>query len=87
MIFSKIDGKFYHLRNDGSLTNIDGIDFNAATIDLSKFSDPTVTKTESYSGATYNNTTDNASATPTDYITKTTVERTGAQINVIITKK
>lgn len=87
LFFRKTDGKFYYLRNDGSFININGIDFNAATIDLSKFSDPTVIKTESYSGATYNNTTDNASATPTDYITKTTVERTGAQINVIITKK
>lgn len=87
LFFRKTDGKIYHLRNDGSFINIEGIDFNAATIDLSKFSDPTVIKNESYSGATYDNTTDNASATPTDYITKTTVERTSAQINVIITKK
>ena len=84
---TKIDNKFYIDNADGTKKVVEGIDFSAATVDLSKFSDTTSTTTVSYLGATYNNTTDNASATPTDYTTKTTTVTSGNTYALTLTRK
>ena len=84
---TKTNGKFYYALKDGSYKVVEGVDFSAATVDLSKFSDTTSASTVSYSGATYNTTTDNASATPTDYTSKTTDTASGYVIAVTLTRK
>ena len=43
----KIDNKFYILNQDGTYKVVEGVDFSAAEIDLSKFNDETSTETVS----------------------------------------
>ena len=79
---TKIDNKFYIDNVDGTKKVVEGVDFSAATIDLSKFNDTTSTTAVSYSGATYN-----TSATPTDYTTKTTTVTSGNTYALTLTRK
>lgn len=84
---TKIDNKFYINNADGTTKVVEGVDFSAATIDLSKFTDTTSTTSVSYAGASYNTTVDNASATPTDYTTKTTTVTSDNAIALTLTRK
>ena len=83
----KIDNKFYKLNQDGTYKVVEGVDFSAAEIDLSKFSDETSTESVSYVGAVYDHSWDKASATPTDYITKTTTTTSGCTYDLKLTRK
>ncbi|MCI7565172.1 MAG: hypothetical protein MST05_00550 [Treponema sp.] len=84
---TKIDNKFYIENADGTKKVVEGVDFSAAEIDLSKFSDETSTESVSYAGAVYDNSWDKASATPTDYITKTTTTTSGYTYDLKLTRK
>lgn len=84
---TKIDNKFYIDNADGTKKVVEGVDFSAAEIDLSKFSDETSTESVSYAGAVYDNSWDKASATPTDYITKTTTTTSGYTYDLKLTRK
>ena len=84
---TKIDNKFYIENADGTKKVVEGVDFSAAEIDLSKFNDETSTESVSYSGAEYDTSWDKASATPTDYISKTTTTTSGYTYDLKLTRK
>ena len=84
---TKIDNKFYIGNADGTTKVVEGVDFSAAEIDLSKFNDETSTESVSYWGAEYDTSWDKASATPTDYISKTTTTTSGYTYNLKLTRK
>ena len=84
---TKIDNKFYIDNKDGTKKVVEGVDFSAAEIDLSKFSDETSTEAVSYTGAVYDYSWDKASATPTDYITKTTTTESGNTYDLKLIRK
>lgn len=84
---TKIDNKFYIDNTDGTKKVVEGVDFSAAEIDFSKFSDETSTEAVSYVGAVYDHSWDKASATPTDYITKTTTTTSGCTYDLKLTRK
>ena len=84
---TKIDNKFYINNCDGTTKVVEGVDFSAAEIDLSKFSDETSTEAVSYEGAVYDNSWDEASATPKDYTTKTTTTSSGPTYALKLTRK
>ena len=84
---TKIDNKFYINNTDGTTKVVEGVDFSAAEIDFSKFSDETSTEAVSYTGAVYDNSWDKASATPTDYIYKTTTTTSGDTYDLKLTRK
>ena len=84
---TKIDNKFYIDNKDGTKKVVEGVDFSAAEIDLSKFSDETSTEAVSYTGAVYDYSWDKASATPTDYITKTTTTASGYTYDLKLIRK
>lgn len=84
---TKIDNKFYIDNADDTKKVVEGVDFSAAEIDLSKFSDETSTEAVSYVGAVYDHSWDKASATPTDYITKTTTTTSGCTYDLKLTRK
>ena len=84
----KIDNKFYINNTDGTQKVVEGVDFSAAEIDFSKFSDETSTETVSYTGdVVYDDSWDKASATPTDYISKTTTTTSGYTYDLKLTRK
>ena len=87
IIITKIDNKFYINNTDGTTKVVEGVDFSAAEIDFSKFSDETSTESVSYDGAVYDNSWDKASATPTDYISKTTTTTSGYTYDLKFTRK
>ena len=87
IIITKIDNKFYINNVDGTKKVVEGVDFSAAEIDLSKFSDETSTEAVSYEGAVYDNSWDEASATPKDYTTKTTTTSSGPTYALKLTRK
>ena len=80
---TKIDNKFYINNVDGTKKVVEGVDFSAAEIDLSKFSDTTSTESVSYSGADF----EDKSAAPTDYISKTTTTTSGYTYDLKLTRK
>lgn len=80
---TKIDNKFYIDNKDGTKKVVEGVDFSAAEIDLSKFSDETSVESVSYYGADY----EDKSATPTDYISKTTTTTSGNTYDLKLTRK
>lgn len=84
---TKIDNKFYIDNTDGTKKVVEGVDFSAAEIDFSKFSDETSTEAVTYSGAVYDNSWDKASATPTDYTSKTTTTTSGYTYDLKLTRK
>ncbi len=84
---TKIDNKFYIDNIDGTTKVVEGVDFSAAEIDFSKFSDETSTEAVSYTGAVYDYSWDKASATPTDYISKTTTTTSGYTYDLKLTRK
>ena len=84
---TKIDNKFYIDNADGTKKVVEGVDFSAAEIDFSKFSDETSTEAVSYTGAVYDYSWDKASATPTDYISKTTTTTSGYTYDLKLTRK
>lgn len=84
---TKIDNKFYINNTDGTQKVVEGVDFSAAEIDLSKFSDETSTEAVSYVGAVYDYSWDKASATPTDYTSKTTTTTSGYTYDLKLTRK
>ena len=84
---TKIDNKFYINNIDGTQKVVEGVDFSAAEIDFSKFSDETSTETVSYTGDVYDYSWDKASATPTDYISKTTTTISGYTYDLKLTRK
>lgn len=84
---TKIDNKFYINNADGTKKVVEGVDFSAAEIDFSKFSDETSTEAVSYNGAVYDYSWDKASATPTDYISKTTTTTSGYTYDLKLTRK
>ena len=84
---TKIDNKFYINNTDGTQKVVEGVDFSAAEIDFSKFSDETSTEAVSYVGAVYDYSWDKASATPTDYISKTTTTTSGYTYDLKLTRK
>ena len=84
---TKIDNKFYINNTDGTTKVVEGVDFSAAEIDFSKFSDETSTEAVSYNGAEYDYSWDKASATPTDYISKTTTTTSGYTYDLKFTRK
>ena len=84
---TKIDNKFYIDNADGTKKVVEGVDFSAAEIDFSKFSDETSTEAVSYTGAVYDYSWDKASATPTDYILKTTTTTSGYTYDLKLTRK
>ena len=79
----KIDNKFYILNKDDTYKVVEGVDFSAAEIDLSKFNDETSKESVSYYGADY----EDKSATPTDYISKTTTTESGDTYDLKLTRK
>ena len=83
----KIDNKFYIDNVDGTKKVVEGVDFSAAEIDLSKFNDETSTESVSYTDAVYDYSWDKASATPTDYISKTTTTTSGCTYDLKLTRK
>ena len=83
----KIDNKFYIKNNDDTQKVVEGVDFSAAEIDFSKFSDETSTEAVSYTGAVYDYSWDKASATPTDHISKTTTTTSGYTYDLKLTRK
>ena len=87
IIITKIDNKFYINNTDGTTKVVEGVDFSAAEIDFSKFSDETSTEAVSYTGAVYDYSWDKASATPTDYISKTTTTTSGYTYDLKLTRK
>ena len=84
---TKIDNKFYINNTDGTTKVVEGVDFSAAEIDLSKFSDETSTESVSYVNAVYDYSYDKASATPTDYTSKTTTTTSGYKYDLKLTRK
>lgn len=80
---TKIDNKFYIDNKDGTKKVVEGVDFSAAEIDLSKFSDETSVKSVSYIGADF----ENKSAAPTDYISKSTRTESGYTYDLKLTRK
>lgn len=80
---TKIDNKFYIDNKDGTKKVVEGVDFSAAEIDLSKFSDETSTESVSYSGADY----EDKSAAPTNYISKSTRTESGYTYDLKLTRK
>lgn len=85
---TKIDNKFYIDNLDGTKKVVEGVDFSAAEIDLSKFSDETSTEAVSYSSdAVYDYSWDKASATPTKYTSKTTTTTSGYTYDLKLTRK
>lgn len=85
---TKIDNKFYIDNTDGTQKVVEGVDFSAAEIDFSKFSDETSTETVSYTGdVVYDDSWDKASATPTDYTSKTTTTTSGYTYDLKLTRK
>lgn len=87
IIITKIDNKFYINNQDGTKKVVEGVDFSAAEIDFSKFSDETSTESVSYAGAVYDYSWDKASATPTDYVSKTTTTTSGYTYDLKLTRK
>ena len=87
IIITKIDNKFYIDNKDGTQKVVEGVDFSAAEIDFSKFSDETSTEAVSYFGAVYDYSWDKASATPTDYTSKTTTTTSGYTYDLKLTRK
>lgn len=87
IIITKIDNKFYINNTDGTTKVVEGVDFSAAEIDFSKFSDETSTEAVYYTGAEYDYSWDKASATPTDYISKTTTTTSGYTYDLKLTRK
>lgn len=87
IIIKKIDNKFYIDNTDGTQKVVEGVDFSAAEIDFSKFSDETSTEAVSYTGAEYDYSWDKASATPKDYISKTTTTTSGYTYDLKLTRK
>lgn len=79
----KIDNKFYIDNKDGTKKVVEGVDFSAAEIDLSKFSDETSTESVSYNGADF----EDKSAAPTDYISKSTRTESGYTYDLKLTRK
>lgn len=85
---TKIDNKFYINNADGTTKVVEGVDFSAAEIDFSKFSDETSTESVSYSpDAVYDYSWDKASATPTDYTSKITTTTSGYTYDLKLTRK
>ena len=84
---TKIDNKFYINNVDGTNKVVEGVDFSAAEIDLSKFSDETSTESVSYGDAVYDYSWDKASATPTDYTSRTTFTTSGCTYDLKLTRK
>lgn len=85
---TKIDNKFYINNTDGTKKVVEGVDFSAAEIDFSKFSDETSTEVVIYSNdAVYESSWDKASATPTDYTSKTTTTTSGYTYDLKLTRK
>lgn len=84
---TKIDNKFYIDNADGTKKVVEGVDFSAAEIDFSKFSDETSKESVSYDGAVYDYSWDKASATPTDYISKSTRTESGYTYDLKLTRK
>ena len=80
---TKIDNKFYIGNADGTKKVVEGVDFSAAEIDLSKFNDETSTESVSYYGADY----EDKSAAPTDYISKSTTTTSGLTYALKLTRK
>ena len=80
---TKIDNKFYIDNKDGTKKVVEGVDFSAAEIDLSKFSDETSTESVSYIGADF----EDKSAAPTDYTSKTTTTTSGYTYDLKLTRK
>lgn len=87
IVITKIDNKFYIDNADDTKKVVEGVDFSAAEIDFSKFSDETSTEAVTYSGAVYDNSWDKASATPTDYTSKTTTTTSGYTYDLKLTRK
>lgn len=79
----KIDNKFYIDNADGTKKVVEGVDFSAAEIDLSKFNDETSKESVSYWGAEY----EDKSAAPTDYISKSTRTESGYTYDLKLTRK
>ena len=84
---TKIDNKFYIDNTDGTKKVVEGVDFSAAEIDFSKFSDETSTEAVSYVGAVYDYSWDKASAIPTDYTSKTTTTTSGYTYDLKLKRK
>ena len=84
---TKIDNKFYIDNADGTKKVVEGVDFSAAEIDFSKFSDETSTEAVSYRDPVYDHSWDKASATPTDYTSKTTTTTSGYTYDLKLTRK
>ena len=84
---TKIDNKFYINNTNGTQKVVEGVDFSAAEIDFSKFSDETSTESVSYFGPVYDYSWDKASAIPTDYISKTTTTTSGYTYDLKLTRK
>lgn len=80
---TKIDNKFYIDNADGTKKVVEGVDFSAAEIDLSKFNDETSKESVSYIGADY----EDKSAAPTDYISKSTRTESGYTYDLKLTRK
>ena len=80
---TKIDNKFYIDNVDGTKKVVEGVDFSAAEIDLSKFSDETSTESVSYTDADY----EDKSAAPTDYKSKSTRTESGYTYDLKLTRK
>lgn len=83
----KIDNKFYINNIDGTQKVVEGVDFSAAEIDFSKFSDETSTEAVSYTDAVYDCSWDKASEKPTDYTSKTTTTTSGYTYDLKLTRK
>lgn len=79
----KIDNKFYILNKDDTYKVVEGVDFSAAEIDLSKFSDETSVESVSYRDADF----EDKSAAPTDYVSKTTTTTSGYTYDLKLTRK
>lgn len=84
---TKIDNKFYINNADDTKKVVEGVDFSAAEIDLSKFNDETSTEAVTYTDAVYDCSWDKASATPTDYTSKTTTTTSGYTYDLKLTRK
>ena len=80
---TKIDNKFYIKNIDGTKKVVEGVDFSAAEIDFSKFSDETSTESVTYHYPDF----ENESAAPTDYISKTTTTTSGCTYDLKLTRK
>ena len=80
---TKIDNKFYIDNTDGTQKVVEGVDFSAAEIDFSKFSDETSTESVTYDGADF----EDKSVAPTDYTSKTTTTTSGYTYDLKLTRK